>query len=73
MAKDSHTIKTIPLIKKMGKPISFITVNNNIFGNLSGGTRMFKAANRPKELVVIKGATHSFTEDGKEKSSTLRR
>jgi dienelactone hydrolase len=66
MAIDSHKIKTIPLIKALWKPISFITVDDNVNGNLSGGTRMFKLAKQPKELVVIKGGTHCFTEDGKE-------
>ncbi len=66
MAKDSRKIKSLDLIKKFNRPIGFITVDNNIEGNLNGARRMLEAAKQPKELVVIKGATHTFWEDGKE-------
>jgi pimeloyl-ACP methyl ester carboxylesterase len=66
MAVDSHAIKTLPMVMKLGKPTIFITVDTDGFGNLSGAKRMFKITKKPKELVVIKGGTHCFTEDGKE-------
>jgi len=66
MAKDSHRIKSIDLIKRFDAPVSFITVNRDGFGNLSGNKKMHKAANGPKELVIIKGASHNFVEEGKQ-------
>ena len=66
MAKDSRKIDTLGLLKKLKRPVSFITVNDNVNGNLSGAQRMFKACNQDKELVVIKGAHHTFSEDGKQ-------
>lgn len=75
MAKDSHAIKSLPLIRKFEQPIAFITVNNNVNGNISGAKIMFKAARKPKALVVIKGATHTFWEDGKQEelyAATIR-
>lgn len=68
MAKDSHTIKSLDLLKTFGQPISFITVDNNTNGNLSGAQEMFKATSQQKELVVIKGATHNFSEEGKQEA-----
>jgi esterase/lipase len=66
MAKDSHSVKTLPMLKTLGKPVIFITVNDDVNGNLSGGKRMFKTAKSPKALVIVKGGTHNFTEDGKQ-------
>jgi esterase/lipase len=66
MAKDSHMIKSLDLLKKLEQPTIFITVNDDINGNLSGAKRMFKIAHSPKKLLVIKGAHHTFTEDGKQ-------
>ena len=66
MAKDSHKIKSLELMKKFDEPVSFITVNNDVLGNISGMTTMHKAFKGKKELVVVKGATHTFWEDGKQ-------
>jgi dienelactone hydrolase len=66
MAKDSHRIKSLDLIKRFDKPISFITVDDNVNGNLGGNQKMYKVAKVEKELVVIKGAHHNFVEEGKE-------
>lgn len=66
MAKDSHRIRSLQLLKKFEKPVSFITVNDNILGNISGVTKMYKAFKGKKELVIIKGASHTFWEDGKQ-------
>ena len=66
MAKDSHRTKSLDLISGFHKPISFITVNDNKGGNLNGAKRMFEVAPQPKELVIVKGAHHNFTEDGKQ-------
>ncbi len=66
MAKDSHTIKSLDLLKSFEQPISYITVDDNVNGNLSGAQRMFKTTSQKKELIVIKGAHHTFSEDGKQ-------
>lgn len=66
MAIDSHTIKSLDLLKTFEQPISFITVDDNVNGNLSGAQRMQKAFKGEKELVVVKGAHHNFAEDGKQ-------
>ena len=66
MAIDSHKIKSLDLVKQFKQPISFITVNDNIFGNLNGNKKMHKVAKVKKELVIIKGAHHNFIEEGKE-------
>ncbi|MDB4940379.1 MAG: hypothetical protein JWO40_804 [Candidatus Doudnabacteria bacterium] len=65
MAKDSHRIKSLDLIKKFDRPISFITVNDNVTGNLKGSQKMYKTTRVEKELVIIKGAHHTFVEEGK--------
>lgn len=64
MAKDSRTIKSLDLLKIFEQPISYITVDDNADGNLAGARRMFKATTQKKELVVIKGAHHNFSEEG---------
>jgi len=66
MAKDSRKIKSLDLLKTFEQPISFITVNDNVDGNLGGAQKMFKAFRHKKELVVVKGAHHTFSEDGKQ-------
>jgi hypothetical protein len=66
MAKDSHKIKSLELLKKLERPVIFITVDDNVNGNLSGAQRMFKVARQPKRFTVIKGAHHNFSEDGKQ-------
>jgi pimeloyl-ACP methyl ester carboxylesterase len=66
MAKDSHRISSLKLLESFEQPILFVTVDSNTEGNLSGATKMYKSFKGKKELVVIKGATHNFTEEGKE-------
>jgi dienelactone hydrolase len=66
MAEDSHTFNSLATVKRFDKPISFITVNDNVFGNWNNNKRMFNIAKVKKELVVIKGAHHTFAEEGKQ-------
>ncbi|MDP3974989.1 MAG: hypothetical protein Q8P88_01740 [Candidatus Jorgensenbacteria bacterium] len=66
MAKDSRRIKSLSILRGFDRPISFITVDDNKDGNLDGAKKMFKVAQQPKELVVVKGAHHNFSEDGKQ-------
>jgi dienelactone hydrolase len=66
MAEDSHKINSLDLVKKFDRPISFITVNDSVFGNWDNNKKMYRAAKVKKELVVIKGAHHTFAEEGKQ-------
>jgi len=66
MARDSQRIKSVDLLKKWDKPISFITVNDNKNGNWNAAKRMHKVVKEPKELIVIRDAHHDFTKEGKQ-------
>lgn len=66
MAEDSRTFKSLGAIKRFDRPIGFITVDDNVFGNRDKNKKMYRAAKGEKELVVIKGATHTFWEEGKQ-------
>lgn len=66
MAKDAHSFDSIARIKRFDIPTSFITVNSNTEGNMHRNKKMHAVAKVKKELVIIKGATHNFTEEGKE-------
>jgi dienelactone hydrolase len=66
MAKDSQKINSIDLVKNFTSPISFITVDDNVEGNLEGNKKMCNAASVKKELIIIKGARHNFFEEGKQ-------
>lgn len=66
MARDSHAFNSLDAVKRFDRPISFITVNNNVVGNWDNNKKMHAIARVKKELVVIKGATHTFIEEGKE-------
>ena len=66
MATDSRRTKSLDLRKEWEKPISFITVNDNKNGNWNGAKRMHKVVKGPKELIVIRGTHHNFTEEGKQ-------
>jgi pimeloyl-ACP methyl ester carboxylesterase len=66
MARDSKKIDTIELLQHFEQPISFITVDDDLDGNLSGGREMHEAFKGKKELVIIKGAHHNFSEEGKQ-------
>ncbi len=46
------------LIKKIQKPVLFITAGKN--GNLNPGMKYFKNANNPKKIINIKNADHNF-------------
>lgn len=64
MARDSQRIQSLDLLKKWDKPISFITVDDDKDGNWNSAKRMHKVARGPKELIVLRGAHHNFTEEG---------
>lgn len=65
MVKESHTVNSLDLIKKLDKPIKFVTIPRKA-GNLSGAKKMYAVAKQKKALKIINGATHNFTEDGKQ-------
>lgn len=65
MVRESHTVNSIGLIKSLDKPVKFITIPKKT-GNLSGAKKMYAASKQEKELKIIVGASHNFTEEGKE-------
>jgi len=65
MVKEARKVDSAKMLEKLGKPIKFIT-NTDKTGNFVGAKKMFKAASQPKAFKVIKGATHSFSEEGKQ-------
>lgn len=52
------------LVNKLHKPLKIIAAGKGLL--LEGAGKYFEAANEPKELKIIKGATHCFDEEGKE-------
>jgi dienelactone hydrolase len=66
MAKDSRKTSSLTLLREFRIPIKFITVSSTKDGNLEGAKQMYKNAHEPKEIKMIKGAQHNFTEDGKQ-------
>ncbi len=63
MSKEFGTLNLKKLMKKVNKPIKLIFAEK---GNAKYGKRFFQYANQPKELTIIKGATHCFDEEGTE-------
>lgn len=53
------------LVKRLNKPLKIIAAGKGLL--LEGAEKYFKAGTEPKELKIIKGATHGFDEEGKEK------
>jgi len=51
-------------VKKLTKPLKVIVAGNGIL--IKAGKEYYKAAKGPKEFAVIKGASHTFIEDGTE-------
>ncbi len=65
MALEARKVNSLKLIKNLNKPIKFITIPGKS-GNLSGSKKMYAAISGPKEITIIIGASHNFTEDGKQ-------
>ena len=63
MSKEFGTLNLKKLMKKINKPIKLIFAEK---GNAKYGKRFFQYANQPKELTIIKGASHCFDEEGTE-------
>jgi len=66
MVQESQTTKTDPMVKRLHRPLLFVTNDSKDGGNLKYVRQTFKSANEPKYLHVVKGASHNFTEDGKQ-------
>ena len=63
MSKEFGNLNLKKLMKTVNKPIKLIFAEK---GNAKYGKRFFQYANQPKELTIIKGATHCFDEEGAE-------
>ncbi|MEK7187914.1 MAG: hypothetical protein AAB691_03675 [Patescibacteria group bacterium] len=66
MIKEAHMLNSEKILKTFDKPIKFITVHDKHEGNLIPTKKMYRVANEPKELTIIKGGSHTFWEDGKQ-------
>ena len=51
------------LVTQLNKPLKIIAAGKGIL--VKGSRDYFKVAREPKELSIIKGATHCFDEEGK--------
>lgn len=65
MAREANTSSSIELLKHITVPVKYITVSGKS-GNHAVSKKMYKETRGRKELKVIRGATHNFTEDGKQ-------
>src|SRR3989338_5491235 len=64
MYQEAKHVDSLKLVKELRVPIKFITAGTGPL--LQAEKQMYQAANYPKEHIVIKGATHSFEEEGKQ-------
>ncbi|MEK7649751.1 MAG: DUF1749 domain-containing protein [Patescibacteria group bacterium] len=64
LIRESKTVDSLDLIKKIQAPIKIILAGKGVL--IGGGKKMYKSANNPKSLSVIKGAGHNFAEEGKQ-------
>ena len=51
-------------VAKLNKPLKIIAAGNGIL--VKGSKEYFKVAQEPKDLTIVKGATHCFDEEDKE-------
>jgi pimeloyl-ACP methyl ester carboxylesterase len=63
MADEVDRLKWDELTKNFYSPLKIISAENGIL--MSGAKKYFKNANQPKELYVVKGASHYFDETDK--------
>ena len=64
MVAEEGRVESERLALEFKKPIKLISIP--VDGNLEGAEKLFAALPEPKELTIIKGATHCFTEEGKQ-------
>lgn len=58
-------IKELPLVSKLKKPLKVIAAGKGILKE--GSKKYIEVAEEPKDLVIIKNASHTFDEEGVEK------
>ena len=54
----------LDIVANLNKPLKIIAAGNGIL--VKGSKEYFKVAQKPKNLTIVKGATHCFDEEGKE-------
>lgn len=52
------------IVSELNKPLKIIAAGKGIL--IKGSKEYFKVAQEPKDLTIVKGATHCFDEEGKE-------
>lgn len=65
LVRESKTLDSLRLVKNLHVPIKIIVAGDGVLDE--GGREMFKIANKPKSLSIVRGSTHNFSEDGKQK------
>lgn len=56
--------KELPLVSKLGKPLKIIAAGKGIL--VEGSKKYIEVAKKPKDLTIIKNASHTFDEEGVE-------
>ncbi len=62
--KEARTTNTLALIQQLNMPIKIICAGKGVLVKTS--KKYFSVLKEPKELIVLKNATHCFDEDGQE-------
>lgn len=62
--KEFDATNELPKIASIKKPLLIVAAEKGIL--VQGGEAYFKVAKQPKKLVIVKGATHCFDEEGTE-------
>lgn len=65
MVREASKSSSVELLKRITVPVKYITVSGKS-GNHVVSKKMYKVTRGKKELKVIRGATHNFTEEGKQ-------
>lgn len=59
------THKPIEKVKKIKAPILFVHGDKDVSIDIQESKDIFKAANKPKDFIITKGADHNFRQPGK--------
>ncbi len=64
MVKEENKINSVKLARDFKKPTKLITIPKD--GNLKGAKKIMKSISQKKQMTVIHGASHNFTEQSKQ-------
>jgi dienelactone hydrolase len=66
MVEEESKVNSLELLKSFYKPMLFIAAKGKQQTNLFGAREMYRVSMKDKKLVVVNGANHNFTEEGKQ-------